>query len=108
MLKKILLALLVVVAGFLLFVSTRPDTYHVERSASVSAPPEVVFDRVNDLHGWADWSPWDKLDPAMKKTFSGPESGPRRFVRLGRQRQGGRGQHADPEPRPGRRISVSS
>jgi hypothetical protein len=76
MLKKILLALLVLVAAFLLFVTTRPDTYHIERSATMTAPPEVVFARVNDLHAWSEWSPWDKLDPAMKKTFGGPESGP--------------------------------
>jgi hypothetical protein len=76
MLKKILLALLVVVAGFLLLVVSRPDTFHIERSASLSAPPEVVFNRLNDFHGWPDWSPWEKLDPAMKRTFGGPESGP--------------------------------
>jgi len=76
MLKKILLVLLVLIAAFLLFVTTRPDTYHIERSPAMSAPPEVVFARVNDFHAWVDWSPWEKLDPAMKKTFGGPESGP--------------------------------
>ena len=76
MLKKILLALLVVLAGFLLLVVSRPDTFHIERSASLTAPPAVVFARLNDFHAWADWSPWEKLDPAMKKTFGGPESGP--------------------------------
>jgi hypothetical protein len=76
MLKKILLALLVVLAGFLLLVVSRPDTFHIERSAMLIAPPAVVFARLNDFHAWADWSPWEKLDPAMKKTFGGPESGP--------------------------------
>ena len=76
MLKKILLALLVVLGGFLLLVVSRPDTFHIERSATLTAPPAVVFARLNDFHAWADWSPWEKLDPAMKKTFAGPESGP--------------------------------
>ena len=42
----------------------------------MAAPPAEVFAHVNDFHKWADWSPWEKLDPAMKKTFSGAASGP--------------------------------
>ena len=76
MLKKILLALLVVIAGLVLYVASRPDTFHIERSATMTAPPAVVFARLNDFHAWQDWSPWEKIDPAMKKTFGGPESGP--------------------------------
>ena len=74
--KKLLLLLLVVVAGFVTYVITRPDTFHVERSATIAASPEIVFARINDLHAWADWSPWEKLDPAMQRTYEGPESGP--------------------------------
>lgn len=76
MLKKVLLLLLVLIAGFLTLVLTRPDTFHIERSASIAAPPEIVFARIDDLHGWGDWSPWEKLDPAMTRTFAGPKSGP--------------------------------
>ena len=73
--KKILLVLVVLVLGFVAFVASRPATYHVERSATVAAPPEVVFARITDLHAWQAWSPWEKLDPAMKHTFSGPDRG---------------------------------
>ena len=76
MLKKILLLLLTLIAAFLTFVATRPDTFHVERSATIAAPPEVVFARIDDLHAWGDWSPWEKLDPKMTRKFDGPESGP--------------------------------
>lgn len=76
MLKKVLLLLLVVLAGFLTFVITRPDTFHVERTVTIAAPPEVVFARIDDLHAWGDWSPWEKLDPKMTRKFGGPESGP--------------------------------
>src|SRR4029077_14764296 len=75
MLKKILIGVVVVVAGFLAFAATRPDTYHVERSTQIAAPTAMVFEQLEDLRAWAAWSPWDKRDPEMKKTFDGPPKG---------------------------------
>jgi carbon monoxide dehydrogenase subunit G len=71
MLKKVLLGLVAVVAGFLIFAATRPNTYHVERFTAVSATPEAVLSVVGDFQRFGEWSPWEKLDPAMKKTFEG-------------------------------------
>ncbi len=71
MLRKILLALAAIVAVFLGFAATRPSTYHVERSISVAAAPDVVLGVVGDFHRFGEWSPWDKLDPNMKKTYEG-------------------------------------
>jgi uncharacterized protein YndB with AHSA1/START domain len=68
-------ALVVVVAGILIYAATRPDTFRVQRSASIKAPPEKIFALINDLRGWSAWSPYEKKDPAMKRTFSGPASG---------------------------------
>lgn len=76
MLKKIGLALLGVVAVFLVVVALQPSEYKVLRTAKISAPPEQVFAMVNDFHRWDAWSPWAKLDPAMKTTYEGPASGP--------------------------------
>jgi uncharacterized protein YndB with AHSA1/START domain len=75
MLKKILIGLGVIIVAFVVVVATRPATFHVERSTTIQAPADVVFAVVNDFHRWGEWSPWDKLDPDMKKTFSGPPSG---------------------------------
>ncbi len=75
MLKIILIVLGVAIATLALWAGTRPDTFHVERSARVNAPAAAVFPLINDFHRWGSWSPWEKLDPAMKRTFSGPESG---------------------------------
>lgn len=75
MLKKILLVLIVILGGFAAFVATRPSSFHVERSATMKAPAAVAFERVDDFHQWAAWSPWDKLDPALKRTYSGPSAG---------------------------------
>ncbi len=60
---------------FFLVVVTRPAKFHVERSATIGAPPDTVFASVNDLHEWSAWSPWEKLDPQMKRTYEGPPSG---------------------------------
>ena len=75
MLKKILLALAVIIIVFLFVVALQPAEYRVIRNATVSAAPPIVFDQVNDLHKWEAWSPWAKLDPAVKNTFEGPPAG---------------------------------
>jgi hypothetical protein len=75
MFKKILLGLVLVVGGFLVYASRRPDTYRVERSTKIEAPASVVYAQLEDFKAWGKWSPWDKLDPAMKKTYAGPPQG---------------------------------
>jgi uncharacterized protein YndB with AHSA1/START domain len=76
MIGKILIALVVLVAVFVVVVATRPAAFHIERSITVGTPPANVFAQVNDLHAWAAWSPWEKLDPKMEKTHSGAPAGP--------------------------------
>lgn len=75
MFKKIVVALVVIVAAFAAFVATRPADYRVVRSRTVAAPPDVVHSYVSDFHKWPEWSPWEKLDPAMKRDFAGAPSG---------------------------------
>jgi hypothetical protein len=76
MLKKILLVLLVVVVGFLAYVATRPDEFRVERSATIAAPASAVYPQIADFRAWEAWSPWEKLDPAMKREFGGAAGEP--------------------------------
>jgi hypothetical protein len=73
--KRIALALVVLVAILVVVVATRPSTYRVERSARAAAPADAVYAQVADFHRWAAWSPWEKLDPGMKRTFEGPALG---------------------------------
>ena len=51
------------------------DSYTVERSAGISAPPERVYQQIVDFHNWRKWSPWEDLDPALKRDYSGAGSG---------------------------------
>jgi len=76
MLKTIVIAIVVVIAGILGYATTRPDTFSVQRTTTVHAPADKVFALVNDFHRWGEWSPWEKLDPEMKRTFSGAAAGP--------------------------------
>ena len=75
MVKKILLGLVAALVLLLAFAATRPDTFRVERSITVQAPASKVFPLLNDFHNFASWSPWQKLDPAMQTTHSGPPAG---------------------------------
>jgi hypothetical protein len=75
MLKRIGLAIVVAIAALLIFAATRPDTFRVERKAVIQAPPDRLYGLINDFHQWPLWSPWEKLDPAMKRTLGGPTSG---------------------------------
>jgi len=75
MLKTIALAIAVVVVGILLYATTRPDTFQIERSTTIQAPPERVFALINDFRNWGSWSPWEKKDPAMKRTLGATTSG---------------------------------
>ena len=75
MLKKILIGVVVVIAAFLIFVLTRPADFRVERSATIAAPAQALFEQVNDHHKFNAWNPFLKMDPNVKNTFSGPDSG---------------------------------
>src|SRR5262249_35713016 len=65
----------VVIGGVLALASTRPDRFQVRRSAAIKAKPEAVYALVEDFHRWGQWSPWEKLDPDMQRTYSGAQSG---------------------------------
>jgi carbon monoxide dehydrogenase subunit G len=75
MIIKIFIGLAVLVILFLVVASRRPDDFRVERSISISAPATAAFAYVNDLHKWQEMSPYAKLDPAAKYTFTGPLAG---------------------------------
>ena len=75
MLKLIAIVVVVLVAAVLGMATTKPDTFRVQRATTIKAPPEKVFALINDFHNWGQWSPWEKLDPALNRTFSGPASG---------------------------------
>ena len=75
MVKIIAVIVVVLIAALLIFAATKPDTFRIQRSAIIKAPPEKIFALINDLHIWGSWSPWENMDPAMKRTHSGAANG---------------------------------
>lgn len=75
MLKKILLAVALAIGVFAVYIAVLPSEFSVARSTVIAAPPEQIFQHVNDLKKWNDWSPWAKRDPNAKMTYEGPVSG---------------------------------
>lgn len=75
MLTTILIALVLIVAVVLVYAATRPAAFRVQRATTINARPQTIFPLIADFRNWASWSPYEKLDPAMKKTLSGASSG---------------------------------
>jgi uncharacterized protein YndB with AHSA1/START domain len=104
MLKKILIVIAVIVVVFVIIVALQPAEYHVARTATIAAPAEVVFEQVNELKKWDAWSPWVKIDPAMKQTYEGPASGTGAISRWAGNNQVGEGSMTITESRPNELI----
>jgi Polyketide cyclase / dehydrase and lipid transport len=71
----IAVVLAIAIAAILILAASKPNTFSVERAISVKAPPEKIFPLINDFHQWVSWSPYENKDPAMKRSYSGAESG---------------------------------
>jgi uncharacterized protein YndB with AHSA1/START domain len=73
--KKIAIVVFLLLATPFVVAATKPDTIQVQRTTSIQAPPEKIFAHLDDFHRWSAWSPYEQLDPTMKKTYSGPANG---------------------------------
>jgi uncharacterized protein YndB with AHSA1/START domain len=75
LLKTALIVIVVAIAAVLGYAATRPDSFRIQRSALIKAPPERVYGHIADLKAWTAWSPWERKDPAMKRTYHNSASG---------------------------------
>ena len=75
MFKTIVTTLIVIVAALLVAAATRLETSRAERAIRISSPPQKIFHYVNDFHQWGVWSPHEKLEPTMTRSFGGATSG---------------------------------
>jgi len=69
----VVVVLILIVLGL---AAMKPSIFRVQRQASIQASADVIFHILTDFHRWELWSPWEKLDPHMQKTFSGLPTGP--------------------------------
>lgn len=75
MLKIIAIVVVVGLVAVLAYASTKPNTFRVARSTVIKAPPEKIYALIEDFQKWRGWSPYEKLDPAMSRTYGGPVAG---------------------------------
>ena len=107
MLKTIAYSVVALVSAVLLYAATKPDTFRVQRSISIQAPPEKIFAVLNDFHQSVAWSPYEKKDPAMKRVFSGPESGKGAVYQFEGNKEVGKGRLTITETTPPSKIVIA-
>jgi Polyketide cyclase / dehydrase and lipid transport len=106
MLKWTLAAVAAVVAVFLVVVALQPADFKVERSATMRAPAPAAFAQVNDFQNWRAWSPWEKVDPALKRRYEGPKAGTGAVYAWQGNQDVGEGRMTITESRPGELVRI--
>jgi uncharacterized protein YndB with AHSA1/START domain len=96
----------ILLAAILGFAATKPGMFRVQRAQRIQAPPERIFELINDFHRWASWSPWEKVDPAMKKTFTGAVSGRGAVYEWAGNRKAGQGRMEITDTSPGSKVTI--
>ncbi len=71
----ILLIIVLLIAAVLIYGAMQPSNFSIFREANIKASPAEVFKPLNDFHHWAAWSPWEKMDPNLQRSFTGPTAG---------------------------------
>jgi hypothetical protein len=103
----IVIAVLVVLAAAILgLAATKPDAFRIQRAASIKAPPERIYPHISDFHNWGAWSPWEKLDPALQRTYSGPTEGKGAIYEWEGNKQVGKGRMEITEASPPSKIVI--
>jgi uncharacterized protein YndB with AHSA1/START domain len=107
MIYYILIGIAVVVILLLIVAAVQPSQFSISRSATIAAPPATVFANVNDFHKWQAWSPWAKMDPNARNTFSGPDAGVGAAFAWSGNNKVGAGQMTITESRPAELIHIN-
>ncbi|HXA86105.1 MAG TPA: SRPBCC family protein [Candidatus Dormibacteraeota bacterium] len=104
-LKTVVLVAALIVA-VLIFAATKPNTFRIERSIAINAPPDKIFALIDDLRAWGSWEPEGRKDVTMKKTFIGPASGTGAAAEWDSKGPGGKGSLLISESVPASRVAI--
>jgi|SRR5215510_1950804 len=102
----IAIVIVLAIAAVLVYAATRPDSFRIQRTASIKAPPEKIFPLIDDLHAHTTWSPFEK-DPAMKRTHSGAPRGAGAVYEWDGNREVGAGRMAITESSPPSKVVMA-
>ena len=67
----IALGVVALLAVLAVVIFMQPAAFKITRTMEMRAPAKTVFPHINDMRNWLAWSPWEKLDPTMKRTYNG-------------------------------------
>lgn len=104
--KIALIIAVVLVLALVLVIASRPAHFRVTRSVTMSAPPQKIFDQVNDFRRWDAWSPWAKLDPNATQTVGGGDAGVGAWMSWSGNNKVGEGKITIQESKPGEEVRL--
>ena len=97
----------VLLAGVAVLASFQPDTLRVQRSVTVAAPAAKVFPFVDDFKRWAEWSPFEHIDPTMRRTYGTPVAGKNATYAWDGEGKAGAGKMTIVESTPPSKVGIS-
>lgn len=106
MLKIVVIVIVVLIAALLIYAATKPDTFRVQRSISIKAPAEKIFAILSDFRQSESWSPYEKKDPTMKRTFSAAASGKGAVYEFAGNKEVGKGRLLITDTVPSSKITI--
>ncbi|MBM7063283.1 SRPBCC family protein [Pseudomonas sp. UL073] len=95
----VLIVVALLLAGLAVLVGRQPESFHIERSTLIQAPPAEVFAQINDFRQWHQWSPFAR-DPNMRVDYEGAASGTGAVYRWAGNKEVGEGNATITESRP--------
>jgi carbon monoxide dehydrogenase subunit G len=102
-----IIAVPVVAIGVLLAVAaTRPNTFRVQRTGRIKAPPDKIYAFIDDFHRWPAWSPYENRDPAMKRSYEGAQSGVGAVYNWNGNKDVGSGRMEILDSKPGSKVTI--
>ncbi len=106
MLYYILGGMLALIAVIAIVVARKPGAFRIERAATFNAPPAAVFAQLNDFHYWRAWSPWERMDPELNRTYEGAPEGVGAVYSWAGNKQVGEGRMTILESRPNELVRI--
>lgn len=91
---------------FLIAAALQPDRFTISRSIEIQSPPSKPFGLVNDFHQWQQWSPFEKLDPNVKRTFEGADAGEGAVYKWEGNSDAGQGKMTINESKPDEKVLI--
>ncbi len=107
MILRLIVVVVSLIAAVLVFAAMKPNTFHLERSITIKAPPEKIFALIDDFHNWSAWEPQDTGDAGIQRTYSGPAAGVGAMSEWQGSGSTGKGRMLITESVPNSRVSVA-